>query len=225
MRLRRPSSYRATATRRRRPCFGRLVAQVPRVTLVDDGMPPKGARALEQLACALRLDVLHLSRRSGKGHAIATGIHALRVSESPPDGILVVDADGQHPPEAIPLFFAASAGADLVIGNRFGGLGGRMPIVRRISNRFSSRLVSLATGVRVPDSQCGMRLLRRRALVEIAFPSGGMDSETRHLRRCLRAGVPVAWVSIPAIYGGPPSSFRPVRDSIAVLRAAVERRP
>jgi glycosyltransferase involved in cell wall biosynthesis len=201
----------------------RLVAQVPRVTFVGDGMPPQAARALEQLAGALQLEVLHLGRHSGKGHAIATGIQSLRASESPPEGVLIVDADGQHPPEAIPRFLAASAEADLVIGNRFGGLDGHMPPVRRFSNRFSSRLVSLTTNVRVPDSQCGMRLLHGRALTEIEFPCGGMDSETRHLRRCLRAGVRVTWVAIPAIYGGPPSSFRPVRDSVAVLRAAVER--
>jgi Glycosyl transferase family 2 len=201
----------------------RLVAQVPRVTLVDDGMPPPAARALEQLTGALQLEVLHLGRHSGKGHAIATGIHSLLSSESPPEGVLIVDSDGQHPPEAIPRFLAGSAGADLVIGNRFGDHGGRMPPVRWCANRFSSRLVSLRTGVRVPDSQCGMRLLHGRALTEIEFPRGGMDSETRHLRRCLRAGVAVAWVPIPAIYGGFPSSFRPLRDSVAVLRAAVER--
>jgi Glycosyl transferase family 2 len=202
--------------------LARLVARVPRVTVVDDGMPPRAARALEPLASAFQLEVLQLGRRSGKGHAIATGINALRASARAPVGILVVDADGQHPPEAIPLFIAASAGAHLVIGNRFGGLGGHMPPVRRVSNRLSSRLVSRTTGTCVPDSQCGMRLLRGRALWEIEFPSGGMDSETRHLKRCLRAGVDVAWVSIPAIYGAP-SSFRPVRDSLAVLRAAVGR--
>lgn len=201
----------------------RVVAQVPRVTLVDDGMPPQAARALEQLAGALRLQVLHLGRRSGKGHAIAAGIRTLRASESPPAGVLTVDADGQHPPQAIPLFLAASGAAELVIGNRFGGRGGRMPLVRRCANRFSSRLVSMTTGVSVPDSQCGMRLLHGRALTEVEFPRGGMDSETRHLRRCLRAGVAVAWVPIPAIYGGAPSSFRPLHDSVKVLRAAVER--
>jgi glycosyltransferase involved in cell wall biosynthesis len=203
----------------------RLVAQLPRVIVVNDGMPSEAARALEPLADVLRLEVVHLGRRSGKGHAILAGINALHTSPAPPEGVLVLDADGQHPPEAIPLFLAASAEADLVIGNRFGGLGGRMPPVRRVSNRFSSRLVSSVTGAPVPDSQCGMRLLRGRALADIEFPSGGMDSETRHLRRCLRAGVRVAWVSIPAIYDGAASSFRPLRDSLSVLRAAVEGRP
>jgi hypothetical protein len=66
-----------------------------------------------------------------------------------------------------------------------------------------------------------MRLLRGRALGEVAFPQGGYEAETRHLKACLRAGVRVAWVPIPAVYDGAASSFRPVRDSLRVLWAVV----
>jgi hypothetical protein len=64
-----------------------------------------------------------------------------------------------------------------------------------------------------------MRLLHGAAL-EIPFPGGAMESETRHLKDCLAAGVAVGWIPIPAIYDGAPSTFRPLRDSLAVLRAA-----
>jgi hypothetical protein len=68
-----------------------------------------------------------------------------------------------------------------------------------------------------------MRLLTRRALLDVRFEGGGFEAETVHLRRCLRAGVPVAWVPIPAIYERSPSAFRPIRDSIAVLAACFGR--
>jgi hypothetical protein len=68
-----------------------------------------------------------------------------------------------------------------------------------------------------------MRLLTRRALLEVRFEGGRFEAETVHLRRCLRAGVPVAWVPIPAIYERSPSAFRPIRDSIAVLAACFGR--
>ena len=73
------------------------------------------------------------------------------------------------------------------------------------------------------DTQCGMRLLRGRALHEVPPPPGGFEAETAHLKRCLRAGVPVAWVPIPAIYEGEPSSFRPLRDSARIARALARR--
>jgi hypothetical protein len=96
-----------------------------------------------------------------------------------------------------------------------------MPWARRLANRLASRVLGLATGHPVRDSQCGMRLLRGRALLEVAFPGGGYEAETRHLKACLRAGVPVAWVPIPAVYDGEASSFRPVRDSLRVLWAVI----
>lgn len=206
-----------------RDLLERIAAQVGRVLVIDDGMPAQQGLALDRLASALGVETLHLHASRGKGHAIAAGIRATLVAPTRSPGVLVIDADGQHPPEAIPAFLAASAAAELIVGNRLADGGRSMPLVRHLANRISSRLVSLTTRSSVPDSQCGMRLLRGRALRLVQFPGGRMDSETRHLKDCLRAGVPVAWVSIPAIYEGQPSSFRPVFDSIAVLHAAVAR--
>jgi hypothetical protein len=133
--------------------------------------------------------------------------------------VLVIDADGQHPPAAIPGFLAAGRTAELVIGDRFGDLRG-MPRQRRLANRTSRRLLELATGRQVRDTQNGMRLLRGRAL-ELLPPAGGYEAETRHLKLALREGVPVGWVPMPAIYAGERSSFRALRDSAKVVWAIV----
>jgi dolichol-phosphate mannosyltransferase len=130
----------------------------------------------------------------------------------------VLDADGQHPPEAIPAFLAAAGQAELVVGDRFGDLGS-MPWERRLANRLASGVLTVATGETVRDSQCGMRLLRGRALTDVPFPRGGFEAETVHLKRCLRAGVRVAWVPIPALYTDHVSSFRALRDTARVLGA------
>ena len=83
--------------------------------------------------------------------------------------------------------------------------------------------MAVATRRRVRDTQCGMRLLRGRALHEVPPPPGGFEAETLHLKRCLRAGVSVAWVPIRAIYDGEPSAYRPLRDSARIARALVSR--
>lgn len=200
--------------------LAQVLAQVPRVLVVDDAMPGAAALELDSRAAGSGIEVLHLPRRAGKGHAIAAGLSRLRDAGDWPQGVLVIDGDGQHPPERIPDFLAASAQADLVIGNRF-DCPRDIPLVRRVANRIANRVLTRRTGTPMLDSQCGMRLLRGRALDDVAFTGGGYEAETLHLRRCVQAGVAVGWVAIPAIYEGQPSSFRHVRDSAAVLRAAV----
>ena len=189
-----------------------LATRVGRILVVEDGRVTGSERpdGVE----TLRLG----DRPQGKGHAIAAGLAHVRAHEPDAAAILLIDADGQHPVDAVPAFLAASAGAELVVGYRLGDRES-MPTHRWLLNSMTSSLLSLVTRTRVADSQCGMRLLRGRALTDVDFPRGGYEAETRHLKACLRAGVTVAWVGIPAIYQGGSSSFRPLRDGARVLWA------
>jgi hypothetical protein len=191
-----------------------VLEHVDSVVLVDDGSRPDVAAQLDALAEEFGAELVRQPTRSGKGSAVRAGVDRARSA----DAVLVIDADGQHPPQAIPSFLRAAGDAELVIGDRFGDLT-EMPAARRFANRATRRLFQLATGREVRDTQNGMRLLRGRALATL--PSGGYEAETEHLRRVLRAGVPVAWVAIPAIYGEERSSFRPARDGARVLWALV----
>ena len=191
-----------------------IASAVEEVLVIDDGLPPAEAARLDGAA------VLRLGANHGKGTAVARG--AQRAVADGAESVLVIDGDGQHPPQAIPAFLAAARTADLVIGDRFGELSG-IPLVRRAANLTASLGMTLATRRRVRDTQCGMRLIRGRALRDVPPPPGGFESETLHLKRCLRAGVAVAWVPIPAIYDGERSSFRPVRDGARVARALAAR--
>ena len=191
-----------------------VLAHVDGLVLVDDGSRRDVAEQLDALAEEFGTQLVRQPAQSGKGSAVRAGIDRAVGA----DAVLVIDADGQHPADAIPAFLAAARDAELVIGDRFGDLA-QMPAQRRFANRATRRLFELATGREVRDTQNGMRLLRGRALETL--PSGGYEAETEHLRRVLRVGVPVAWVAIPAIYGAERSSFRPARDGARVLWALV----
>ncbi len=191
-----------------------VLAHVDRLVLVDDGSSEEVARTLDAIADRPRVELVRLPERRGKGSAVRFGIARTMGA----DTVLVIDADGQHPADAIPSFLAAARDAELVVGDRFDDLA-RMPLKRRIANRTTRRLFQATTGREVRDTQNGMRLLRGRVLA--TFPDGGYESETIHLRRVLRDGLPVAWVPIPAIYGAERSSFRAGRDSAKVLWAVV----
>ena len=200
---------------------------VEEVVLVDDGTPEEEAAVLATIGDWPRVTLVRLAANAGKGDAVAAGAAVLLARPEPPDALIVVDADGQHPPDRIPDFVTAAAHADVVIGDRRADRSA-MPWTRRCTNAISSVLLTLVTGRRMLDSQCGMRLYRVESLGRAPLPPGRYEAETRHLRVALREGLDVAWVPIPAIYEGEPSSFRPVADTWRVLASIVgpvRRRP
>jgi predicted MFS family arabinose efflux permease/membrane-associated phospholipid phosphatase len=195
------------------------LAHVDHLVLVDDGAPAEIAAQLEEAARDPRIRVVTLGGNHGKGAAVAAGIDA--ALEHAPDAVVVLDSDGQHPPELIPAFARAAATADVVIGDR--ARAGAMPRIRRVSNALSSWALSLVVRRRLRDTQNGMRLFRAEALRDVSLPAGRYEAETRHLKALIRSGRDVAWVPMPAIYGGEPSSFRSVADTLLVTRAIFTR--
>ena len=192
-----------------------VLEHVDRLVLVDDGSSPEVGRELDGLAADFDLALVRLPARGGTGTAIRAGVDHVRGDAA---AVIVVDADGQHPPTAIPEFLAAAHDAELVVGDRFSDLES-MPRHRRAANRITRRLFELATRRHVRDTQNGMRLMRGRALETVR--SGGYEAETAHLRRLLLEGRPIAWVPMRAIYGAERSSFRPLRDGARVWWALI----
>lgn len=133
--------------------------------------------------------------------------------------MIILDSDGQHPPELIPDFVAAAAHADVVIGDRPRAVA--MPAARRAANAASRWALSLAVGRRLRDTQNGMRLFRADALRAVPPSPGRYEAETRHLTQLIRDGQEIGWVPMPAIYDGESSSFHAVADTLRVTRAVL----
>jgi len=201
-----------------------VLPHVDEVVLVDDGAPEADAAVLAAIGEWPGVRHVRLAANAGKGDAVAAGAAVLLSEEESPDALIVIDADGQHPPDRIPDFITAASEYDIVIGDRRGDREA-MPWTRRCTNAVSSALLTLVTGRRMLDSQCGMRIYRREALERAPLPPGRYEAETRHLRTALRAGLAVGWVPIPAIYAGEESAFRPISDTWRVLAAILAPRP
>jgi glycosyltransferase involved in cell wall biosynthesis len=179
--------------------------------VVDDGSSDDTAeRAREAGAEVLRHEV-----NRGKGAALATG--ADRAVERGAWAILMLDADGQHAAEEIPLFLKAVETADMVCGTRMQKRNG-MPLVRWWTNRFMSRVISRRCGARLTDTQCGYRIIRASAWKAIEINATGFDMESELLIRGLFQGFRVAEVPIRTIYGSERSKIRPVRDALRWFR-------
>ncbi|MFL5971099.1 MAG: glycosyltransferase family 2 protein [Gaiellaceae bacterium] len=196
-----------------------LLGHVGGLIIVDDGSHPRVASELRRIATQTGVELVRHGDRRGKGAALRTGIGAALERSPRPDALLLIDADGQHRPEAVPAFLAAGSTAELVIGDRFADLAA-MPWQRRLANQVSQRVLELTTGRLVRDTQSGMRLLRGRAL-DLPLPGDGYEAESGQLKTALVDGLDVTWVPIPTVYGGERSSFRPIRDSARVLAALI----
>jgi len=186
------------------------------VCVVDDGSSDgSGALAAEAGAHV----ITHVLNQ-GKGRSLIDGFRYL--IDQGYEAVITLDGDGQHDPADLPRFLqAAELGrADLVVGNRMGETA-RMPLVRRLTNRLMSALLSNLCGVRIPDSQCGYRLIRCRWLHRIELSSSGYDMESEMLMRAAWSRAAITSVPIRTIYQHQTSHIRPVRDTIRFVRLLV----
>jgi glycosyltransferase involved in cell wall biosynthesis len=187
---------------------------VDEVVVVDDGSTDETVAAAEKAGAK----VLRHPQNRGKGAAIATALDYFGGSNA--EMAILLDADGQHDPSEIDKFVDAAEEerADVVVGTRMDDVR-RMPRVRLWTNRFTSRVTSRLAGQRIPDSQCGFRLLRRTVLKDLKPSTARFETETEMLIQASRAGHKIVSVPIRTIYEpGRASRVHPWRDTVRFFK-------
>lgn len=151
--------------------LARLPGKAERAILVDDGSADGSGDLLERWA---RPDdrVVRLPRNGGKSRALAEGLRVVagwlrEGALAAADVVVLMDGDGQHPPEAVPGLAAALVARDLdmLVACRDFSL---YPAFKVLGNRVLTWQACLFTGVAWRDTQCGMRALRAGRCAEVA---------------------------------------------------------
>ncbi len=188
------------------------------IVLVNDG----SVDSTEDVAKKLGLIVLSHSVNKGKGAALKT-VFEYVVSIPSIQYVFTLDADLQHAPEDIPNFLrvAETTGADIVVGSR-SIIGSNMPIHRRVSNYLTSWLVSSRTGVKIPDSQCGYRLIRTNLLTKNPYQSCGYEAETEFLLHAVLKGYSVAFAPIQTIYKNEKSYMKNWKTTVNFIKVLLK---
>jgi glycosyltransferase involved in cell wall biosynthesis len=111
------------------------------------------------------IDVINIPFNMGVGNALKTGFkHAI---EKNYHFVITLDADGQHDPNDLPLFFEKikNSEADILIGSRFLQKNEyRGTIFRNFGNKFFSKLISLLIKEKLTDVTSGFRAFSNKAL-------------------------------------------------------------
>lgn len=187
------------------------------VLVVNDG----STVGLESFDEVTRLGVVVLAhpRNRGKGAALKTAFRYLL--DCGFAGVVVTaDADGQHLPSDIERVAgtAAQSPDSLVLGVRDVA---SMPGRSRLGNSVTSWLVAARYGVRVCDTQTGLRAFCSGSLPDaISITGERYEYEMGALLAARHTFSSVLQVPIQTVYepGNASSHFSPVMDSLRILR-------
>ena len=177
---------------------------VDHVIAVNDGSTDDSPALIDDLN---NLSILNFDSNRGKGAALKRGFQESISAGF--DYCVTLDADFQHPPEYIPSFLEVLDHADAVIGSRMRDIS-RMPFQRILSNKITSFLLSVKTGNKIIDSQCGFRAYRTSALKEILPTFTGYEAESEMIVYAARRNFEIKFVYIPTIYGSEKSKMKPL---------------
>lgn len=189
------------------------------VLVIDDGSRDRTSR----LAHENGAEVIINEHNLGKGASLRKAFGILKARDY--DAVIIMDGDGQHLPSDIAQFVERyrEQKPGIIVGDRMQKAKG-MPLVRWLTNHFMSFIVSVMCRQRVPDSQCGFRLIDMKALRSLDLYTENFEIESEMLLEASRKGFRIASVPITTVYEGQYSAIHPVKDTIRFFKFVFRKR-
>ena len=185
--------------------------------VVDDGSGADFEPIFSALPEGVRL--LRHPQNRGKGAALKTAFEYVLKHLPECDLAVTADADGQHKYEDILRVCdraKANPGA-LVLGSR--RFDGKVPLRSRFGNGVTRKVFSVASGVKVYDTQTGLRAFDREAMAKfLKVPGERYEYEINMLLTAAQGGIPILeeWIETVYLDDNASSHFNPFRDSLKI---------
>ncbi|HYT76234.1 MAG TPA: glycosyltransferase family 2 protein [Vicinamibacterales bacterium] len=177
------------------------------IIVVDDG----STDGTSARASAGGATVIRHPYNKGNGASVKTGIR-----RAAGEYVLIVDADGQHPPEDALRLVSRLGEYDLVIGAR--SIETQSTEARRLGNSALNRLATYLTGRQIPDLTSGFRGATTSGLREfLHLLPNGFSTPTTTTLAFIKAGYNVAFEPIRARQRTGQSKIRLARDGAKFL--------
>lgn len=189
------------------------------IILVDDGSGPQYSTLFDETSS--HANVLTSPVNKGKGAALKTGMRYIQEKYGQGCIVVTVDADGQHQAEdALRLCHIARRHPDtLVLGSR--KLKENVPLKSQIGNTVTRFVYHLSTGLKIHDTQTGLRAFCGQLLPELLLISGERyEYEMNVLLEFARRHIPIQETEIDTIYrnNNSASHFHVLRDSCRIYK-------
>ncbi|MFH1448166.1 MAG: glycosyltransferase [Candidatus Micrarchaeota archaeon] len=143
---------------------------VDEIVVSDDGSSDHTRRIAEEEGA----NVVSSPVNMGTGHATRLGCE-YAIERMGANTIVVLDADGQHPPKEIPrLLKRIDQGYGFVFTSRLGEPG-EMPVIKRIGNSILTFFTDIIAGVKISDSQSGFKAFTSDAYEKLDLKMDGYE--------------------------------------------------
>ena len=187
--------------------------------LVDDGSKEENQKHFpfdQKQTILLRHKV-----NKGKGAALKTAFYYINENYPTARGVVTVDGDGQHTPNDVKACVEALDDDNtVVLGCRDFSLP-NVPPKSRFGNKITSRIFKIMCGLKVSDTQTGLRAFPISVLKDLLNIKGNrFEYETNMLLKFGQMGIVTKEVKIETVYfeDNRATHFKPIKDSIRIYR-------
>ena len=200
---------------------GAVAAGFADIVIVDDGSDDDHKPHFRRAEQYPQVTVLTHEVNRGKGQALRTAFEFLTRERPDCLGAVTIDGDGQHrTPDILACAAAIDADDVLVMGCRdFSGPD--VPARSRSGNRITSTVFRLLCGIKLSDTQTGLRGFPAALFPMLLRVRGDrFEYETNMLLDCKRQGVSFLEIPIETVYedDNSESHFRPIVDSFKIYK-------
>lgn len=185
------------------------------IFLVDDGSVDKSIFSKVNVS-----EIITYESNKGKGYALKTGFKY--INDLNFNGVITVDDDLQQDiSDIVEIARAFKNKTGVYIGERnFEGA----PFFRKFGNKFSSFLFKCIYGVRVNDTQTGLRCFPSNLLLSLCEIKGNrFEYELNVLKYLVSKHIIINKVGIKTIYNGNGSHYGVFRDSFSIFMNIIDK--
>ena len=191
------------------------------IVVVNDGSSEACRPVFDAARSFERVTLLEHEVNKGKGAAMKTAFAYIRDHFPVDESVMTVDADGQHlVSDAVRVAETLSKNPNaLVMGSR--RFTGNVPFKSRAGNAITRTVFRFCTGVRVYDTQTGLRAFSAARIPEMLVLKGDRyEYEINQLIYCTKHNIEIVeeWIDTVYIEENRSSHFHAVKDSFRIYK-------
>lgn len=202
-----------------------ISASIP-VVIVNDGSDPETRSFFIEAASDDYCQVLTHEENGGKGKALKTAFDYILNQYPDSTGVITVDGDGQHTTEDVKrcIEYFLSNPETVILGSRHFSKSAT-PLRSRFGNLFTRKLISNLNGLKLTDTQTGLRVLPYSTLKDLLNIEGERyEYEMNMLFYFREHNIDIEEIPIETIYieENKSSHFNPLIDSLKIYSVFIK---